>query len=73
MVLGSGRTALTEKTEAWGGSEAPELLEDCLLLGRGSGWTGCRCWRDTGGVNNFGAGLVVAEEAGVLAQGMTEE
>lgn len=74
VVFGLGRSALLEKTEAKGVCESPELVEDCLLWGRGSGWTDCRCWRDTGEVNNSGAGLeVVAEEAEVLAQGRTEE
>lgn len=58
-------------------SEALEAVEGlCLLWGRESSWTGCRCWRGTEGAKSFGAGTEAVVEEGEavgLVQGMTEE
>lgn len=62
---------MLEKLEAQGGSEPPELVEGCLLLGRESSWTGCHCWKGTVEGSSSGAGteVVVVEEEEVAAEG----
>lgn len=49
-------------------SEAPELVEGCLLWEQESNWTGCRYWKGTARGGSFGAGTEV-EEVEVVVEG----
>lgn len=74
-MFGLGQAGGLGESEAQGASGAPELVEGCLLWGRGLGWTGCHWSGGTegGGSSEAGREVVAAEEVEGQVEATREE